>query len=87
MPAEILFLLALHSVAAAVFLILAIRDGLGPVASLKWGAIGLASGVVGLIARARMDRRHVNYMQILQDTCLNLMLELIALYGLPHVLG
>jgi hypothetical protein len=87
MSAEILFVLALHSAAGAIFLILAFRDGLGSTASLKWGAIGFVSGVVGLIARARMDRRHVNYMQILQDTCLNLMLELIALYGLPHLLG
>jgi hypothetical protein len=87
MPTEILFILALHLTAATVFLILALRDGLGFLESLQWGGIGFISGLVGLIARARMDRRHVRYMHIVQDTCLNLGLEVIALYGLPHLLG
>ncbi|MGD0221220.1 MAG: hypothetical protein ABSF71_02695 [Terriglobia bacterium] len=81
-----LFILSLHTIAGAVFLILALRDGLGFLESLYWGGIGFISGIVGLIARARMDRRHVHYMHIVQDSCLNIGLELLAVYGMPHLL-
>lgn len=81
-----LFILSLHSIAAVAFLILALRDGLGFVESLYWGGVGFISGIVGLIARARMDRRHVQYMHIVQDSCLNIGLELLAVYGMPHLL-
>lgn len=87
MPVEILFILALHVIAGMTFLILALRDRLTLLESLQWGGIGFISGLVGVISRARMDRRHVRYMHIVQDTCLNLGLEVIALYGLPHLLG
>ena len=86
MVTAVLFILVLHSFAAAAFLFLAFRDGLGFVESLQWGGIGFLSGMVGLIARARMDRRHVHYMHIVQDTVLNLGLEIIAVYGLPHLM-
>ena len=33
-----------------------------------------------------MDRRHVQYMHIVQDSCLNIGLELLAVYGMPHLL-
>jgi hypothetical protein len=82
----LLFILALHSVAAAAYLILALRDGLGFAEALRWGGIGFISGLVGLIARARMDRRHVHYMHIVQDPCLNIGLEIVAVYGVPHLL-
>ncbi|MGO8789976.1 MAG: hypothetical protein ACLQVL_21680 [Terriglobia bacterium] len=87
MPIEILFILTLHVLAGTAFLILALRDRLPLLESLQWGGIGFISGLVGLIARSRMDRRHVRYMHIVQDTCLNLGLEVIAVFGLPHLLG
>ena len=86
MSIEILFILALHTIAAAVFLIRALRDGLGFLESLQWGGIGFLTGIIGLIARLRMDRRHVHYMHIVQDAVLNLGLEAIAIFGMPHLL-
>jgi hypothetical protein len=87
MPTEVLFILALHSIAAVASLIMAIRDGLGSVQSLRWGVIGFITGLLGLITRARMDRRDLLYVHVLQDALLNLGLEAIALYGLPHLLN
>lgn len=86
MPTEILFILALHSISAVVSLIVALRDGLGFLESLRWGGIGLITGVIGLITRARMDRRQLNYLQVVQDAILNVGMELVALYGIPHIL-
>jgi len=86
MNPALLFILLLHSIAAVAFLVLALRDGLGLGESLQWAGIGLICGIVGLIARARMDRRHVQFMHIVQDACLNLGLEIAALYGIPHFL-
>ncbi|HMD83244.1 MAG TPA: hypothetical protein VKO18_00925 [Terriglobia bacterium] len=87
MPIEILFILVLHSIAAAVSLIRARRDGLGFLESLRWGGIGFITGLLALITRARTDRRHYHYMLMAQDALLNLGLEVIALYGIPHILG
>jgi hypothetical protein len=86
MPTEVLFILALHSIAAVASLISAIRDGLGFVQSLRWGIIGFITGLLGLITRARMDRRDLLYVHVVQDALLNLGLEAIAFYGLPHLL-
>jgi nitrate reductase gamma subunit len=79
----VLFILALHSIAAVVTLISAIRDRLGFVESLQWGGIGFITGMVGLLTRARMDRRHVNYARIVQDTLINLGLEVVIIFGMP----
>ena len=79
----VLFILTLHSIAAVVSFIGAIRDGVGFPDSLRWGAIGFTTGAVGLLTRARMDRRHVNYARIVQDALLNLGLELAILLGMP----
>ncbi len=87
MHIEILFILALHSIAAAVSLVRARRDGLNFMESLRWGGIGFITGLLALITRARMDRRHYHYMLMAQDAFLNLGLEVIALYGIPHILG
>ncbi len=87
MHIEILFILALHSIAAAVSLVRARRDGLNFMESLRWGGIGFITGLHALITRARMDRRHYHYMLMAQDAFLNLGLEVIALYGIPHILG
>jgi len=87
MPIEIIFILVLHSIAAAVFLIRARRDGLVWSESLHWGGIGFITGLLALITRARMDRRHYHYMLMVQDAILNLGLEVIGLYGIPHILG
>jgi len=85
MHIEILFILALHSIAAAVFFVRARRDSLDFLESLRWGGIGFMTGLLALITRARMDRRHYHYM--LMDALLNLGLEAIALYGIPHILS
>ena len=87
MRIEIVFILALHSIAATVFLIRARRDGLVWSESLRWGGIGFITGLLALITRARMDRRHYHYMLMVQDALLNLGLEVIGLYGIPHILG
>ena len=86
MPTEVLFILALHSIAAIISVIVAIRDGLDFVQSLRWLILGFITGFLGLITRARMDRRHLHYMQVVQDAVLNLGMELIALYAIPHFL-
>jgi len=86
MTAELLFIVLLRSIAAVIALALAIRDGLGFAPSLRSGIIGFITGIVGLIARARMDRRLVQYVHVLQDALLNLGLEAVALYGIPHFL-
>jgi hypothetical protein len=87
MHTEVLFILALHSIAAVISFILALRDRQGFWESLRWGGIGFVSGLLGLIARSRTDRRHVFFIHIVQDAVLNLGLEIIALYGLPHLLA
>ena len=84
--AEILLILVLHSIAAVASFVRAWRDGLEFKESLRWGGIGFISGLLGLVARARMERRHVVAMLIVQDTLLNLGVEVIAIYGLPHLL-
>jgi hypothetical protein len=86
MPPEVLFILALHSIAAVISLIVATRDGLGFLQSLRWFALGFLTGFLGLITRARIDRRHLHYMQVVQDTVLNLGMEVVALYIIPHFL-
>ena len=48
----VLFILTLHSIAAVVSFIGAIRDGVGFPDSLRWGAIGFTTGAVGLLTRA-----------------------------------
>jgi nitrate reductase gamma subunit len=86
MHTGILIILALHTTAALICLIAAFRDRLGSSESFRWGAIGFITGILGLINRARMDRRHVHYMQLVQDALLNLGLELIAVVGVPYFL-
>jgi hypothetical protein len=86
MPTEILFILALHSIASIISLIIAIRDHLGFLQSLRWGILGFITGILGLMTRARMDRRHLHYMQVVQDAVLNLGMEVAALYVIPHFL-
>lgn len=83
---EILFILALHSIAAVVSLIVAYREGLSLSDSLRWGGRGFLTGLLGLITHSRMDRRHVHYMHVVQDALLNLGLEVVALYVLPKFL-
>jgi len=84
---EILFILALHSIAAVVSLIVAYREGLDFRESLRWGGLGFMTGLLGLITHARMDRRHVHYMHVVHDAILNLGLEVGALYVLPKFLS
>ena len=86
MNTEILIILALHTSAAVISLISAFRDRLGSAESFRWGAIGFITGIIGLISRARMDRRHIHYMQLVQDAFLNLGLEVVGLYGVPFFL-
>jgi hypothetical protein len=86
MLTESLFILALHFITGAISLFRALRDGLSLPESLQWGGIGFISGLVGLIARARTDRRHIHYMDVVQDCLLNLGLEVIALFGVPHLM-
>jgi hypothetical protein len=86
MPTEVLFILALHSIAAVISLIVAIRDGLDFWQSLRWFGLGFLTGFLGLITRARIDRRHLHYMQVVQDAVLNLGMEVVALYVIPHFL-
>jgi len=86
MPTEVLFILALHSIAAIVSLIVAIRDGLDFLQSFRWLLLGFMTGFLGLITRAKMDRRHLHYMQVVQDAVLNLGMEVTALYLIPHFL-
>jgi len=86
MPTEVLFILALHSIAAVVSAVMAFRDGLGFLPSLQSGGLGFITGLFGLITRARMDRRQLHYMQVVQDALINLGLEAFALYGIPYFL-
>jgi len=86
MPTEVLFILALHSTAAVITVILAIRDRATFLDVLRSLVLGFLTGFLGLITRARIDRRHLHYMQVVQDAILNLAMELIALYGIPHFL-
>jgi len=78
--------LALHSISAVSLLIGALRDGLRFLESLIWGGIGFITGVIGLITRARTDRRYLNHLQVVQDALLNLGLEAVALFGIPRIL-
>jgi len=86
MPTEILFILALHSIAAVASLIIALRDGLDFFQSLRWFILGFLTGMLGLLTRARMDRRQLHFMQVVQDAVLNLAMEVAALYVVPHFL-
>ncbi len=86
MPTEILFILALHSIAAVVSAIMAYRDGLDILQSLRSGGLGFITGLFGLITRARMNRAHLGYMHVVQDAFINLGLEAFALYGIPYFL-
>jgi len=86
MPTEILFILALHSIAAVISVIIALRDGLGLLQSIRWFILGFLTGILGLMTRARMDRRHLHYMQVVQDAVLNLAMEVAALYVIPRFL-
>lgn len=85
--AEVLFILALHTIAAVASMIRARREGMDFKESLRWGGIGFITGILGFVARLRTDRRHLAFIHIVQDALLNLGLELIAVYGLPHLLG
>lgn len=86
MPIEVLFLLALHSIAAIISVIMAIRDGLAGLQILRWAVLGFLTGLLGLVTRSRIDRQHLHYMQVVQDAVLNLSMEVIALYAIPHFL-
>jgi hypothetical protein len=86
MPTEVLFILALHSIAAVVSAVMAFRDGLSLLQSLRSGGLGFITGLFGLINRARMDPRNLHYMHVVQDACINLGLEAFALYGIPYFL-
>jgi hypothetical protein len=86
MSTEIIFILSLHSIAAIIAVILAIREGLGFLECLRWGALGFITGLLGIIAHARVDRRQLYYMQIVQDAFLNLGMEAAAIYGIPYFL-
>ena len=86
MPFEILFILALHLIAAIVSVIIAVKDGLDFLQSLRWLFLGFTTGMLGLMTRARMDRRHLHYMQVVQDAVLNLAMEIVAIYVIPHFL-
>jgi len=87
MSFEIILIMGLHSFAAAVALIRAMRDRLPLAESLRWGGIGFMGGMLGLIARFRTNRNHIHYMHMVQDTVLNFVIEVFALYGLPRLLG
>jgi hypothetical protein len=86
MPTEVLFILALHSIATVITLIIAIRDRESFWEILRSGVLGFLTGFLGLITRARIDRRHLHYMQVVQDAVLNLAMEVTALYAIPHFL-
>jgi len=79
MSAEILFILSLHSIAAAISTIGAFRDGMGFAEILRWAVFGFITGFIGLITHRRMERRHVHYVQIVQDALVNLGMEGVAL--------
>lgn len=86
MPTDILFIVSLHCIAAIISLIVALRDRLGFLQSLRWGGLGFVTGLLGLIRCWGMDRRHLHYMHVVQDALLNLGMEGIAIYGIPHLL-
>ncbi|HTS71297.1 MAG TPA: hypothetical protein VMO17_20145 [Terriglobia bacterium] len=86
MPVDFVFLAGLRSIAAFISLALAIRDRQGFLLCLRAFAIGFIVGIVGLIARARMDRSMVHYGHVLQDALLNLGCEAVAVFGIPHFL-
>lgn len=78
------FILALHAFAGVATLVGAYRDRLSHLESFQWGAIGFITGFVGLLTRARMDRRHVNYVRIIQDALVNVFLEGAIFFGMPY---
>jgi hypothetical protein len=86
MPTEFLFILALHAVAAIITVMMAIRDREGFLLILRSFVLGFFTGFLGLVTRARIDRRHLHYMQVVQDAVLNLAMEVFALYVIPHFL-
>jgi uncharacterized membrane protein len=47
--------------------------------SLRWGLIGLLTGLIGLVSRSRTSRQRIVYMHVLQDALLNLALEVVAI--------
>ena len=86
MSTAVLFILTLHSIAAVASAIVAIRERYGFSQALQWGGLGFITGILGLITRGRMDRRHMQYMQVVQDAILNFGLEVLAFFGLPYFL-
>jgi hypothetical protein len=86
-PDQLLFILAMHSIAAVLTLVFAIRDGLESSMRLRWTVMGFVTGPIGVVSRARLETSQVGYFQILQDTVLSLSLEGFALYVLPRFLG
>jgi hypothetical protein len=86
MPTEFLFILALHAIAALITVIMAIRDRENLLLVLRSLVLGFLTGFLGLVTRARLDRRHLHYMQVVQDAVLNLAMEVFALYVIPHFL-
>ena len=86
MSEPVRFILALHSLASAVTLILAIRDRQRFVECLRWAIMGFMTGLIGLGTRARLDRNQLQYMQVIHDTLLNLALEVIAIIAVPRFL-
>lgn len=86
MPVELIFILTLHAVTATISLVLAIREHLDWFESLRWCAFGFFTGLLGLITRSRVDSRHLNYTHFIHDSMLNLGMEVVALYGIPHFL-
>jgi hypothetical protein len=75
----------LHSFCAVVMIIVAIRDRLGFLWWLFWGAVGFLTGLLGLVSRWRFGQQ-LSYMQIFQDAFLNAMLEVAAFLLVPHLL-
>jgi len=86
MSEPVRFILALHTLAAIVTLIMAIRDRLRFVECLRWTVMGFMTGLLGLGTRARLDREQLHYMHVIHDTLLNLALEVIAVIAVPRFL-
>jgi hypothetical protein len=85
-PEAVLYILRLPSIGAIVTLIIAIRESYRFLLCVRWGVVGFATGLLGLVTRWRVDREQLGYMQVLQDAFLNLVLEVIAIVAVPHFL-
>ena len=79
MGTAVFIILTLHSFAAIITFIRSMRQGEGLGMSLRWGLIGLLTGLIGLVSRSRMSRQRIVYMHVLQDALLNLALEIVAI--------